>query len=597
MGNSTIGRRARSLRWRFMAAIGGLLAVVVVVFSVAAYQAAREGSIDAAGARLEAVSGQIAGLLGNNILDFLEQRAAVTSDARLRDFEVGPDAELPAGLRALLDSLAAAPDELREIALHDARGQPVYRAGRMVSDAEFTPPDGASPVHLSGFRRYDDALGFAAAFRVSGEGEGEEGETHGWLVHHIELTATPESVERITGLIGAGARLVVGGPDGMWTDLIDEVPPPPADVAFQREAGFHDAADGVRVLSVGASVPGTPWMIRIEFPESSVLEAPRALMARLVPFGLVVLGAGLLAGAYLSGRVTRRLDEVIAAASTIAAGDYHGRVPEEGDDELADLARAFNGMADKVETAHDRLEAQVARRTAELHAANQELEAFSYSVSHDLRAPLRAVHGFSRAVLEDHAERLPPEGVADLKRVCAAAERMGGLIDDLLELSRATRAPLTRERLDLAALARDVVEELRTADPGRDGSVDVRIVEPMTAHGDRALLRLVLRNLLENAWKFTSQERRAEIRVEPAEAPHTFVVRDNGAGFDADYVHKLFQPFQRLHASDDFEGTGIGLALCQRIVHRHGGTIRASGREGEGAAFHVSLPGADHARA
>jgi signal transduction histidine kinase len=232
---------------------------------------------------------------------------------------------------------------------------------------------------------------------------------------------------------------------------------------------------------------------------------------------------------------------------------------------------------------------QLERANAELGRANEELEAFSYSVSHDLRAPLRAMDGFSRALLERHAGALDDEGRHYLERVRAGTTRMSALIDDLLELSRIVRAPLRAEPVDLTAAARRIVDELRRREPAR--AVDVEIANGLAARGDRQLLAIALENLLGNAWKFTSKipEARLSLGREAGEAGDVFVVRDNGAGFDMAYADKLFAPFQRLHRASEFEGTGVGLATVQRIVARHGGRIWARAAVGEGATFFFSL--------
>jgi signal transduction histidine kinase len=229
----------------------------------------------------------------------------------------------------------------------------------------------------------------------------------------------------------------------------------------------------------------------------------------------------------------------------------------------------------------------------ELEQANRELEAFSYSVSHDLRAPLRAIDGFSKALLTEHASALNDQGRHYLERVRAGTQRMSALIEDLLNLSRITRTALRRQPVDLTSLAAGVVEELRRRDPSR--TVVVEIAPGLTANGDRQLLGIVLENLLGNAWKFTAKRSQARISFgsDASAAGATFFVRDNGAGFDMAYADRLFSPFQRLHKSSDFEGTGIGLATVQRIVSRHGGRLSASAEVEVGATFCFTLE--DHA--
>jgi signal transduction histidine kinase len=222
----------------------------------------------------------------------------------------------------------------------------------------------------------------------------------------------------------------------------------------------------------------------------------------------------------------------------------------------------------------------------ELEWKNKELEAFSYSVSHDLRAPLRGIDGFSQALLEDHSDALAPVAQDYLRRVRSAAQRMGELIDDLLQLSRVGRAPLVRQRVDLSALAQAVVAGLRRAAPER--TVAVTIADGLVADGDPGLLRALLENLLGNAWKFTANSAAAAIRLEAA-GETGFVVRDNGVGFDMAYADKLFAPFQRLHSDAEFPGTGIGLATVRRIVDRHGGRAWAEAEPGRGAAIYWTL--------
>jgi len=228
---------------------------------------------------------------------------------------------------------------------------------------------------------------------------------------------------------------------------------------------------------------------------------------------------------------------------------------------------------------------------AELERKNKELEAFSYSVSHDLRAPLRSIDGFSQALLQEYSEALDPKGRDYLDRVRSSARRMGELIDDLLELSRVSRANLAREHMDLSALARSVAADLARREPER--RVEVEIFDTPPADGDPRLLRVALENLIGNAWKFTAKAARAriEFRAEEAGGELTvYRVHDSGAGFDMKYAGKLFQPFQRLHAVSEFSGTGIGLATVHRIVERHGGRVWAEGAPDEGATFYFTLP-------
>jgi len=235
--------------------------------------------------------------------------------------------------------------------------------------------------------------------------------------------------------------------------------------------------------------------------------------------------------------------------------------------------------------AHDEL----MERTAQLQAANKELEAFAYSVSHDLRAPLRSINGFSLALLEDYADKLDKDGQDYLRRVRAASQRMAELIEALLQLSRLTRREMRRETVDLSQLVQTIAAELEQDE--LDRQVEFVIEEGVTASGDAHLLRVVLENLLGNAWKFTAKHPRARIEfgVSQHNGETTYFVRDDGAGFDMAYADRLFGAFQRLHLAGEFEGTGIGLATVQRIIHRHGGRVWAKGTLEQGATFYFTL--------
>ena len=236
-----------------------------------------------------------------------------------------------------------------------------------------------------------------------------------------------------------------------------------------------------------------------------------------------------------------------------------------------------------------RIEQEIRLQSAQLEAANKELEAFCYSVSHDLRAPLRSIDGFSLALQEDYGAQLDGEANGYLNRVRAATQRMGLLIDDLLNLSRVTRTEMKHEEVDLTAIAQNLAAELQKTQPGRN--VQFVIQPGLHAQGDSELLRLALENLLSNAWKFTSKHPQARIEVGQVQQNGTsaFFVRDDGAGFDSAYVGRLFGPFQRLHGMTEFPGTGVGLATVQRIIHRHGGRVWAQGAVERGATFYFSL--------
>ena len=257
--------------------------------------------------------------------------------------------------------------------------------------------------------------------------------------------------------------------------------------------------------------------------------------------------------------------------------------------EVAQARRRARAEA-KLRRLNRELEIRVSQRTAQVEAANKELEAFAYSVSHDLRAPLRGIDGFSQALMEDYGDKLDDEGRHYLSRVRSGTQRMGLLIDDLLRLSRVSRAQMEHGPVDLSVAAKAVIADLRQQEPGRN--IKARIQDGLATVGDPHLLKIALDNLIGNAWKYTGRAESALIEVGAAEVEgkRAFFVKDNGAGFDMTYAHKLFGVFQRLHSAEEFPGTGIGLATVARIIHRHGGRIWAKGEPGKGATFFFTLP-------
>jgi len=308
------------------------------------------------------------------------------------------------------------------------------------------------------------------------------------------------------------------------------------------------------------------------------------MLRRLLPVTVVVVlltgwlriegeKQGLYSAAFGSALMTVVRLVVLTAALVVAAWLLH----------RADVRRR------EAESEVRRLNDQLQQRAVLLEAANKELDAFCYSVSHDLRAPLRGMDGFSLALLEDYGDRFDETGQDYLRRVRAASQRMAQLIDDLLALSRVTRREMSRQQVDLSALAEAVASDLRASGPARH--VELHVAPGLVANGDPALLRVVLENLLGNAWKFTGKrpDARIEFGTAQRDGAMAFFIRDNGAGFDMAYADKLFVPFQRLHSTSEFPGTGVGLASVQRVIQRHGGRVWAEAEVGKGATFYFTL--------
>jgi signal transduction histidine kinase len=333
--------------------------------------------------------------------------------------------------------------------------------------------------------------------------------------------------------------------------------------------------------------------------------ANRALIRNLLILGALTVLIFVLTWALSEIFVLKRVRRLVEVTGRLGEGEFKVRsAVKRSTGELGRLAVSVDSMADSLEKMmgerdraeeeirklNEELEQKVRERTKQLEIANQELEAFSYSVSHDLRAPLRGIDGFSQILLEDYYDRLDDQGRDYLARVRAACQRMAQLIDDLLSLSRVARSEMHPEEVDLSRLAEEIADELENAQPQRKVRFDIQ--PGISARGDGHLLRIAVENLHGNAFKFTANCDDAEVRfgAEEKDGERVFYVRDNGVGFDMAYADKLFGAFQRLHGAQEFPGTGIGLATVQRIIHRHGGEIWAEGVVGGGAAFYFTLP-------
>ena len=338
-------------------------------------------------------------------------------------------------------------------------------------------------------------------------------------------------------------------------------------------------------------LPDLGWAVVYSVPAAIAL-APLDVLTRGILSASMVLAALIGIGVFVSTRqLVAPIARLTAGAQTVAAGDLNVQMAIGGNDEIGTLSQAFDQMTERLQVSRAALE----EKTAQLVEANQELESFSYSVSHDLRAPLRAIDGFGQRLLEACRGKLDASAVHYLDRIRAGTQIMAQLIEDMLNLSRISRTQLKIQRVNLGALAQRVANELQQSEPQR--SVELSIVSDANVQGDERLLEIALRNLLGNAWKFTSKRDHARIEfgVTQQDGATVYFVRDNGAGFDMAYADKLFAPFQRLHSAAEFPGTGIGLVTVRRILQRHDGRIWAEAAVDQGAAFYFTFgKGAEH---
>ncbi len=412
----------------------------------------------------------------------------------------------------------------------------------------------------------------------------------GHIVTWRKVNTNKQSLEQLSKIIGTDAALYIGNNDGkFWTNMLEPVPMPP----FQKSATPNIVTysrKGNRMIASVRPIPKTNGQVMIECPETSVVKAANEFLYWMLGAGILVLLGGIFMAWTMSRNITGPLKQLTSAASSIASGDLSTKVNVNRHDELGKLARAFNAMSVQIQNAHGELENKVKDRTAQLEAVNKELEAFSYSVSHDLRAPLRAVSGYTQMLKEDYGPGLDAEANRIMNTILHNAHMMGQLIDDLIAFSRVSRKEVAHHKINMKELAEICLREIQENN-GRK-KYDVQIDPLPECQGDQSMIKQVWMNLISNAVKYSSHEQspRIEIGYKEDENGLIYFVKDNGVGFDMQYAHKLFGVFQRLHSPEAFEGTGVGLALAKRIINKHSGDIWAESAPGKGATFFISLP-------
>jgi len=570
-----------------------LLLVVVLVMLGAAYQQVRTAAISFASERVKRSTKEWVNASLRSTAQQRTQLATLVSDPGVRDFVAS------GGTRGRDWALAAmrriAPDNTPNVAMElwDGAGHRLLLRGDSVFATHPAPLPASDSGVVSPYRTQHDTLILSDMQAVVRSGP--EGAAIGRVVVVRRLNVSALARQTLTGISGGDMSLLIGNADGApWTDLEKVIPAPPAEARVLHDSAIVVSYErGDAKIGAAARIPGTPIMFISELSRRHVLAPTRVYLRRMSLIAAVIVLIGALGAWWVSRGITNPLRRFTTAAAAIASGDLGQQVDVPGTDELARLGRSFNVMASEVQRARSDLEHQVVERTQALRETNAELEAFSYSVSHDLRAPLRAIHGFARILLEDHGTELQPEAKRVLGVIDENTRRMGQLIDDLLSFSRLGRKELDTAPVDMTELVRTVADEIRRSAGDRPLEITIGPLPP--ARGDRDMLRQAITNLLDNAAKFTRRRAPGQIEVgHRADGAETvYYVKDNGAGFDPRYAGKLFGVFQRLHRAEEFEGTGVGLAIVQRIVLRHGGRVWAEGQLDAGATFSFTLRGAD----
>lgn len=588
-------RPTRSLAVMLPLQIGGLLLLGVVIGAFAVYGSVRDSAMRQSVRRLGDVTDELRGMLDANGAQYRKVVRAIADTAPVVAFVRTPDA---AHHDAVTRALEPAPNAAKEIALREIRSAAnvlLVRVGNervlldpaidaaLVRDAVANNGEVIGPIHVVG-----DSVFYAAAAPIR-----VRGKPHAVYVEWRRITSTPEARQQLNTLIGSGATLLLGSTEGGgWTDLEHTVAGPPVAVDTATGPIRYDRPETGPVVAMARHVPGTPWTVLVEFSRAESLAPAMRFLGR---FGVItaILLVVLLAGTWMaSRRLMRPLADLTHAAEAVARGQFDGAVSA-GDrqDEIGRLATAFTTMVAHVRESQEELERRVAERTRELKERNEELEAFGYSLAHDLRAPLRAMQGFSQALLEDHAAQLDPTGRHYAELVSDGAQTMDRMILDLLNYSRVARTDLDNGPVDLAQTVSAATRQVKGDLAARRARLTVDPALP-AAVGHPATLVQVFANLIGNAVKFVPADRIPEVRVRAIQHDGTVRVwvEDNGIGIEPQFQQKIFGVFERLHGADEYSGTGIGLAIVRKAMEKMGGTVGVESAVGAGSRFWIELP-------
>lgn len=584
--------RNLSIRQQLPLLICLLLISLIVLFGTVSYIGIRRAALGAGEERLRSLTGQLTSLFQQNARAMLNATQANANQVNV----TGGREVMEKVMQDTLTIRVEITDTSGNIVSVESRaGAGKFNPGQ--NGKELSGPENRSIAAAEIIGKHSDS-NFVGNFYLLGDSMyypiiatvTADRKTVGYLARWRVVQATPKAVEQLSQLLGANALLHFGNTDGsLWTDMAKNVPPPPFDIHTAKGIVSYDQPGLGKAIASAMPVPGTKWVILVALSQSLILEAADRFLYWVVGFGALLIAVGMFVAWLISRNFTRRLRRLSEATSALANGDYSSPVIVDRHDELGLLASAFNAMAQQVTEAHHSLERQVQSRTKELENANKELEAFSYSVSHDLRAPLRAVSGYAIMLKEDYEASFDPEATRITNNIISNVKMMGRLIDDLIAFSRLGKREVARRNVDMKTLAEACATELLNLWP--DVKFKVTVGDMPACSGDEDLLKQVWLNLIGNALKYSAQTPDPLIEIGHTGSPgeSAWFIRDNGAGFDMKYADKLFKVFQRLHSQEEFEGTGIGLALVRRIIDKHKGRIWADSSPGKGATFYFTL--------
>jgi signal transduction histidine kinase len=599
--------RNLSIRQQLLLLISLLLLACILLFGAISYIGIRRAALGIGQERLRSLTAELAALFQKSARTVSAVTQAVANKQEIVHYLEADPLHPPSATAALqtMQKLLADSQNIR-VELRDMGGRVLLYTGKSLAGRTAkpnTPGEGGGPAirpdaaqELTG-KKPD--TNFVGKFYLAGDSlyypiiatVGKDGKAIGYFLSWRPMRTTPEAIAQLSHLIGTKAAFYFSNNDGsLWTNLLGPVASPPFDTLSGRQTVTYERPGMGQVIASSMPIAGTKWVIRVELLQDLVLETANRFLYWVMIAGAILILIGMLIAWLVSRNFTRPLVRLNQATTAIANGDYSSPVPVDRRDELGRLAAAFNSMALQVSNAHHSLEEQVKARTEELEAANKELEAFSYSVSHDLRAPLRAVSGYAMMLKEDYGDSFDDEAKRITGNILSNVKMMGRLIDDLIAFSRLGKREVTRRSVDMKALTESCVTQLLAVWSHEKFSIVAGDLP--NCPGDEDLLKQVWLNLIGNAFKYSAPNAEPFIEIGYTGGPvdTIYYVRDNGAGFDMKYADKLFKVFQRLHSHEEFEGTGVGLALVKRIIDKHKGKIWAESAPAKGATFYFTLP-------
>lgn len=587
-------RSILSIRQRMLLLICTLLLCVIVTFAIAAYYGIRNAEMAMGRERLSSVSNELSSMLSASTTTLVKTTKITADNDTIRKYIQLGGAQLHDDASKILketwkDSTNTM-IELVDVHFSSLLSYSIEseklksKLSHSLKSSDRSLPDNSGEVGK--ILTIDSLMYCPVVIPVT-----DKEKAIGYLVSWRLISGPPSATEQVSQLIGKGAAFYIGNSDGsLWTNLTKPVTKPTAEsIEVNKEIEYTDSK-GQSVIAKAQPITSSSWLVLVEFSKHTIAEGANRFLRWIIFIGLLLIAAGIVIARIVSYSITRPLQQLTDAATAISKGDYSSTVELDRNDELSKLATAFNIMAGEIKVMRSDLEDKVTGRTAQLEALHNEMEAFSYTVSHDLRAPLRGIIGFTAILEEKYSSQLDDEAKRLTGIIKKNTLKMGNLIDDLLAFSKIGRNELVKHNIPTNEIVKEVIESL---DPKHlNDKIKWNITALPDVTGDTNAIRQVWTNYISNAIKYSARKEQPVIEIGSwvHEGQTAFFVKDNGVGFDEQYKDKLFKVFQRLHSMAEFEGTGIGLAIVEKIISKHGGHVWVEAKEGEGAVFYFSLP-------